>query len=503
MEYKAKLPAIVSALLLTIAAACVWAFGTYMVVESYDDYVKHQRPQPYHPYERVAVSPEGTPLIAVNNHGGNDVEQILKIDRSAISRETVPAIAQQATLPEHRERDTGGGRRHGNRFVLLEYKTKSTGEPDVRPENWYFVLNDVRTGRGWLEGYDRATRERIGFIGRNGLSAEPPAESDQFAPAPGELLRGTYQRCLLEWQDFFRIYGDHNSSAVHFDGKYPVSLRECLILDDAGVHLIDLQARTASVLVPGPVESMAAASQLEPLPEGFVIDDPQDHWKEDRRYLLKIRLAIRTKESVQLLDLVRDQQRELNLPTELQTKPIDLMLLGDGGAVARTSTVVPLRSVGNGLDAVRMRLTWFQPDGRVARQEDVDYWRSSSTFSAEAGMLMANVAMPAPLASTILVCLNTAFMSDDAAASGFLQRLSAVIRAMWPGILLALASGLLGCWLLERHRRRHRLPRDMRWLVFAFLLGVPGFVGYVWHRRWPPVQLAPAPELTGIEIVAA
>jgi hypothetical protein len=503
MEYKATWPALGSALLLTIAAACAWAVGTYIAAESYDDYVKHQRLQPYYPSETVGVTPEGTPLIAISLRGPGNAETLLDVDRNTIKSDPIPLVAQDAILRGRDEVDAGVGQRHGNRLLLLEHEPNPKRDPDERAENWYFVMNDVRTGRGWLEGYDQRTRDRIGFIGRNGLSAEPPAIADQFAPSPEDMLRGAHHHCALQWWDFFRIYGAHNTTAVHFDGRYPIGRRQCLILDDTGVHLVDFGARTASVLVPGPVESMAAVSQLEPLPERFVIDDPQDKWKEDRRYLLKIRLAVRTNGTVQLFDLVRNEQHALRLPEELQSSRIDLMLLGNGSGVVKTYSEEPARLVDTGIQASKVRLTWFEPDGRITRQEDIEYRLNASPFSAETGWLIGTVAMPEPLVSTLLVGLTAASMSPNSAAAGFSQRLGKVLGATWPGLLLALASGVVACWLLDRHRRRHRLPRDAGWLVFAMLFGLPGYGGYLLHRRWPPLQLAAAPELTGMEIIAA
>ena len=42
-------------------------------------------------------------------------------------------------------------------------------------------------------------------------------------------------------------------------------------------------------------------------------------------------------------------------------------------------------------------------------------------------------------------------------------------------------------WLCYRRQRRLHLPWTGAWVAFVFLFGVPGLVGYLVHRRWPPV----------------
>ena len=103
----------------------------------------------------------------------------------------------------------------------------------------------------------------------------------------------------------------------------------------------------------------------------------------------------------------------------------------------------------------------------------------------------------------MIVGLMTALERPDPAAAGVSQRLATVLHATWPAIVFAVFGGVLAAWLLDRHRRRRRLPRSWGWLVFALLLGVPGFVGYVWHRRWPATTFALAPQPTGVEIITA
>jgi hypothetical protein len=67
-------------------------------------------------------------------------------------------------------------------------------------------------------------------------------------------------------------------------------------------------------------------------------------------------------------------------------------------------------------------------------------------------------------------------------------------------LVTLLAIGL--AWLSDRHLRAFREPRSYVWLTFVFLMGLPGYVAWYCHRRWPVRRPAPPPEKTGAEIIA-
>lgn len=74
------------------------------------------------------------------------------------------------------------------------------------------------------------------------------------------------------------------------------------------------------------------------------------------------------------------------------------------------------------------------------------------------------------------------------------------LAATWPTHLFVtlLAAGF--AYVAHRHRVAHRLSRSYVWMTFVVLFGLPGFVGYLLHRRWPVRYPPPAPQLTGAEV---
>jgi hypothetical protein len=107
----------------------------------------------------------------------------------------------------------------------------------------------------------------------------------------------------------------------------------------------------------------------------------------------------------------------------------------------------------------------------------------------------------------------------DSYAAAFLPNL---LRA-WPALLGTLIIGAICAAAAYRRHRRYALPGAVGWAIFAFLLGLPGWIAYRFHRTWPVLEECPAcdqpaprdrhsciecgaafppPELKGVEVFA-
>jgi hypothetical protein len=54
-------------------------------------------------------------------------------------------------------------------------------------------------------------------------------------------------------------------------------------------------------------------------------------------------------------------------------------------------------------------------------------------------------------------------------------------------LLVLLVSAGLAIWC-HRRQRRHSDQGAVAWAVFVLAMGLPGFVGYLLHRRWPATE---------------
>jgi len=110
--------------------------------------------------------------------------------------------------------------------------------------------------------------------------------------------------------------------------------------------------------------------------------------------------------------------------------------------------------------------------------------------------------VPAPLPSLANVTFaHAAILWPDPQLSYYALMFDG-FRNSWPALVaLSLFAGAL-VWLADRRLRNHRLPRSYVWLTFVFLFGLPGYIGFLLHRKWPVKEPVPAPQRTGIEVFA-
>ena len=60
--------------------------------------------------------------------------------------------------------------------------------------------------------------------------------------------------------------------------------------------------------------------------------------------------------------------------------------------------------------------------------------------------------------------------------------------AGWPALVAVCAlSMVLSIYCFRRHKRVSEYG-SFSWALFVFLFGVPGFIGYLLHKRWPVTE---------------
>src|SRR4030067_683646 len=62
----------------------------------------------------------------------------------------------------------------------------------------------------------------------------------------------------------------------------------------------------------------------------------------------------------------------------------------------------------------------------------------------------------------------------------------------WPGLLISLVLSAGALWVCVRRQRQYALPWTPIWAVFVFVFGIPGLLGYLFHRAWPVREECPA-----------
>jgi hypothetical protein len=125
--------------------------------------------------------------------------------------------------------------------------------------------------------------------------------------------------------------------------------------------------------------------------------------------------------------------------------------------------------------------SWFPSSFRDA------YW---ITFYAMPSLLMVGIAFTTylPLKFT---CLYNSLLASGS-SDGSYPRLRATYFYALPTIWLLIAflfavSAFLAMQVYKRHKRCYG-DNAVAWAIFVFLWGVPGYIGYLAHRRWPVME---------------
>ena len=160
-------------------------------------------------------------------------------------------------------------------------------------------------------------------------------------------------------------------------------------------------------------------------------------------------------------------------------------------------------------------LIWLNRDGTVANRQELSL-ASRVWFHPTNQSLFQAAAFPVPAVFGAYLALSDA---SDAPRPDY--REGPLVR--WLALALLLLSSIPLAYLCFRRQRRHGLGAAWGWALFVLLLGIPGYLGYRFHRVWPTLdrchhcqvltpargdrcphcsEAFPQPEHTGVEIFA-
>ena len=336
---------------------------------------------------------------------------------------------------------------------------------------WYFIHTGKRAGKGYFAGYDSRTQFCVGYIGPGGFQINEPPESRQFSVDGRQIAFGSGLVSTAQ-------------NAGHY-GVYPAPgsvdpLESTAFLHSAG-HVYRVNFRNETIDVDLDVPNLLSM-------QGF--------WRRTSRTRnehsadqsgAELLLALRTPDRVIIRTADARDSRVYMLPAELQDVDFLFYELPEGRAL------VQLWDHGEIGRSYSADLVWLTEDGDVVRrEEDVVGWSSAhGHFRTESLVLAAGV--PAPIAVTAMAVYSVLqelqlWGAEDDYSSALVRSLAET----WPALLvIALFSAGLTV-VCDRWQRRYGQPRSYVWLGFVFLLGLPGLMGYLFHRRWPLREACPA-----------
>jgi hypothetical protein len=395
---------------------------------------------------------EGTPLIGWRSRSDSrlryrtlDGEQTEGLGQFQTSRLRGPEGVKQLDVP-----------------VEWSRRIFAASDHELAPEYWYLIHDGRPDGHTWLEGFDSVTRQRMGYIGRHGFQNAPPTSDDLFPinwPAFQASVVSTfwgrfgYQPSLLDWRP----------------GPERIPPWIGYVVTDGKLVEIDVREHSVRTLLEDP--RIVSASVVSHLSTDATVSE-----SAIRRFV-----AVRSADRLWIVDPHTDQSHDLLIPDSWADLPYLGILLVDDQIVLTNESWPQTDPV---------MLVWLTQDGRVLQERSVSL---RTDVFPKPGVWAQVVAVPVPIVVVLNILvgdpLNELYGTVRAA---HVEAMTASWRR-WRGPFAAicLLSIALAVWCFWRHRRNAQ-PGAWVWCVFVLLLGVPGLIGYLLHRRWPVRETCPA-----------
>jgi hypothetical protein len=342
----------------------------------------------------------------------------------------------------------------------------------LRP-NWYFIHDGEPAGSGYFIGYDRLVKRAIGYIGRGGFRSDPPPSDEQFV---------VDRRVLPDLTKFSNAVGAAPDAPNWLPPRTAGYSADVVHLLSAG-HLydVDVMQRTVRDAWPdGDLISLGVAHEYARASARST--DIKRSW-----------LVLRTRERIVVHGVEPGDERSFVLPTELRGAYLLLYFATDGTAIADLT-----RWSGSNGSIVR-----FDTTGKVVDRHSVELKnQNTDVFHQGAVRYIFSALSPGILPGGTIVFFTAAediaifnAMNQgaiDERESGLLPTLRRAFFDTWPQslvqiVLSAVLAGL--CW---RRQRLYTQRGTWAWMALVFLFGLPGWLGYLWHRRWPALAACPA-----------
>lgn len=369
------------------------------------------------------------------------------------------------------------------------------------PRNfWYFVLepSSEEQTTGYFVGYYSRTRERIGYLGSQGFSEMKPAQGNKFVVSQAEFA---------SYNGLFSTSGNYypNSTVPNWSPTYQQGMDfppwVVYLWSKPSLLKIDLSRRSVEKVFES--EKVVTATRFYKQQPLKTEQDASDTEESDAdtaaqpTYTQKQMIAFQEKDRVTLFDPKDHSTSTLFIPEELQNRKQSITVYQTANDYVAIDGHYGRDWQGETYyEAIR-----FDHSGKITeRHERIAVTRGGEWgFKEQIGLAYA-VVLPTPVFSGILtfcvIPMTIPSMNGQPYSAALLEALS----FLWLGLLLLLCvSGYLAYITLKRERRFHSEYAIIS-VVFVFLFGWFGYVGYRLHRRWPIDRTISPAKRDGTEI---
>jgi hypothetical protein len=414
---------------------------------------------PFDSFEDLFILKTGEPAIDTHRTD-NEGEIIRALDGTRVKiAERWRHEAASSTLPALAQRESD---RH---LLSWNRRLRKLEGPTEFPVAWYFLHDGKRQGHGCFVGYDKRSRHAVGYIGRNGFTADAPAPDDQF-PIGGDDI-------MMPFDPLLRQYFLGERPYALFPGITQADVDELIqpwttyLLADDGLVQINLQERTVQYLRKDS-NILSAAMAIRPTPlraksVGLAEGLPRNA------------ILLRNVDRVEQINLRGKSTKTYPLPEELQNLNLLWHELQDGTVLVRT---------GYGPGIWNNELFWIDNNGKIVRHEKIEL----NQRTGRPGIIEDIGTFVIGICPGLLVAIVLAVPSEYTPISRSLDysvALAQVFADVWPILATMSAVACALALLCYRRQRKYGQPNAWGWAAFVLLLGVPGYLGYLAHRAWP------------------
>jgi hypothetical protein len=329
---------------------------------------------------------------------------------------------------------------------------------DLREDSWYFVHDGLRDGHGYFVGFNTDTKLRVGFIGRRGFSAERPAQDDFFAVAGVGLVDR-----LSSPEEFFPSGWSYSGYGNPSTGDFP--LEKIYVIAGNQLLQVDLGKRSVTTIIDS--AELIALGVLEPVRPAKAPRETADG------VIHHALMAVRTVDRILLFDAAGKQKIAYMIPADFREKSFTFYDLDDGTA---------LFSIEGG------EFVWIDVTGNVLTRKKVTLENSLQNDFPWQSALFA----PAPLMVGAAIAIHAADQVFQGESPSYASALKGTLLQAWTALMAVSVLGALLAYVCHRRQRKYAQAWTGAWIVFVFLLGLPGLVGYLFYRRWPVREACPA-----------
>jgi hypothetical protein len=328
---------------------------------------------------------------------------------------------------------------------------------------WYFVHDGQADGSGYFVGYERVSNRRVGYIGLSGFRADPVPPGDRI-PVRGRSILG-----FSAWSSApISLYSNSWWGARPDRWDFPPRLVH--VPSGSRLRLVDLAARTVATVLETaePVVSVGVPSLASyavgesSFPRPILVGTPGKVYKLDHDYKVVGTFAIPA-----------DVDRQ-GLISWYETR--------DGQSIVQCVVAPSAREVLDG-NSTRSMIYRLASDGTIRDSQPLSLQTVGVDPREQTQESLVGLAIPAP---AVLVAVGTLV-----ATLGPQRRdpspLGAMLKQAWPALLAVVVVSSLLAAVAWRWARAYGLSAREQgvWAGFVLLFGLPAFVGFLIHRRWP------------------